>query len=584
MIISWLRSRLAGGAHLLQQGVQQFPLAWVAAIVASALMILNIHYGFSVAHERDVFAASLSGTLLALLLFIAQGVAARDGMHPKRVNALGVGALLCGISYGFWIYAKSSLGIVPAIVWTQSMAIFTGALLLLVLARTRSWWRVGALHEWLSQIFVSVVTACAMGGILAGGISATLRSVDVLFDVNIDGNVYWYVMTVAGFLFGLTYLLGSLVERWDLLELQDQGLQLLSRLIQWVGRPLLLVYFLVILAYAGKILLAWELPRGVISSMVVGYGSVGLGVSILFAWLNPEPKRIWAKLFAYSFVVPFLLFAISLQRRIADYGWTESRIAMFAAVLIVVIGSLTLAYKGARALLVVLLLEFGVCVGFGLGEYGLSGIARASQAHRIDNIVAKAGSWNALNAKDAAQVKELVDYLSYRFGKESLAHWLSAQQLKRLDSLNSYNHGQDFLAQVGVDASKVAPVQSYTWRAVDSLSHYDIRGMQECMPFQTESWNERDTVHSQIHKATQFVGTPGLPAGLHVDLSNIADSLRSVNNQYEQKGEPIIVVSKNGSLTWRLFIRELNQAKLINGNGYRISEVAGLACWTSGQP
>ena len=580
MVISWFRSKLTGGAQILQQGFRQFPMAWTCSAVAAALMIACIH----VEHANDrlghALLAGLGSALLGVLLAMAHGIAARDGMSTRRLRLLAVGIVLACTGYGLWTYQSLSAVVVPEQVWMQSSAFFVGAFCLVMLARARVWWGSETLHNWLMQMAQALAMAWLMSTLLAGGITLTLLSVNALFDLNVSSHVYGDVWCLAGFLFGITYLLGAVSENWELGTLHERARTQLLRLVEWVGRPLLVVYFLVMFAYACKIALAAELPRGVISTMVVCYGVIGLGVSLLLVWLQTGSQPLWSRLFAMTFVIPLALFIVAMHRRVLDYGWTESRIAWVALIVIVLVGGVTAARKGAQALLATLIVLLFISIGFGLGDFGLCGIARMSQVHRIDAYYAQAGSWKAINDSNARQVKEIVQHLSNRYGKATLARWLNAEQLTKLDSLGAWNHGEQFLRQVGIDPSRLPESSYHSWEAVDSLSNFSMQGMRECAPFRVDSWmtrNDQAGGGGMLKEHRFLVSGHRLPPGLFIDLQPLADSLRSANSNYIQKGPAIAFEQESDSLQWRVFINALHQNR--EKGLMQINHAAGLACW-----
>jgi hypothetical protein len=104
-----------------------------------------------------------------------------------------------------------------------------------------------------------------------------------------------------------------------------------AALVKFVLVPLLLVYTAILYAYAIKIALARELPKGTLGGMVVGYLLVGAG-TLLVGYPSRETGgplvrlfwRYWVELAA----LPVVLLFIAVGRRIADYGVTEQRYLM----------------------------------------------------------------------------------------------------------------------------------------------------------------------------------------------------------------------------------------------------------------
>ncbi len=104
-----------------------------------------------------------------------------------------------------------------------------------------------------------------------------------------------------------------------------------GRLVKFVAVPLLLVYTAILYAYAAKIALAWELPKGTLGAMVVGYLFVG-AATLLLGYPSRETGGALVRLFWRYWVwlaaLPVALLFVAVSRRIADYGLTEQRYLM----------------------------------------------------------------------------------------------------------------------------------------------------------------------------------------------------------------------------------------------------------------
>ena len=95
--------------------------------------------------------------------------------------------------------------------------------------------------------------------------------------------------------------------------------------------PLLLVYTAILYAYAAKIALAWELPKGTLGAMVVGYLFAG-AATLLLGYPSRETGgplvRLFWRYWVWLAALPVALLFIAVWRRIADYGLTEQRYLM----------------------------------------------------------------------------------------------------------------------------------------------------------------------------------------------------------------------------------------------------------------
>ncbi|MFN4079638.1 MAG: DUF4153 domain-containing protein, partial [Saprospiraceae bacterium] len=103
----------------------------------------------------------------------------------------------------------------------------------------------------------------------------------------------------------------------------------LRNLCKYILIPIVAIYFLILYAYAGQILLKWELPRGWVGSLALGFSVAGI-----FTWLlnyqNPRQDdspivRIYGRWFWVAAAPVIALLFVAIGRRINDYGVTEAR-------------------------------------------------------------------------------------------------------------------------------------------------------------------------------------------------------------------------------------------------------------------
>lgn len=101
-------------------------------------------------------------------------------------------------------------------------------------------------------------------------------------------------------------------------------------LVNWVLTPALLIYNVVLYAYAVYILVRWELPKGSVATMVAAFMVALMAVRWLRPMLTRQPLQWyfrWAGLFALPLVA---LFWVATVYRIDQYGLTIDRCTLVA--------------------------------------------------------------------------------------------------------------------------------------------------------------------------------------------------------------------------------------------------------------
>ena len=113
---------------------------------------------------------------------------------------------------------------------------------------------------------------------------------------------------------------------------EDQFLDRAVRLIaRFILVPLLLVYAVILFAYAVQIALLWQLPEGQVGWMASAFGAAGaLTVLLLFPERRTAgPVVRWFTRWWFAITIPpVALLALALQVRVAAYGITEERYAL----------------------------------------------------------------------------------------------------------------------------------------------------------------------------------------------------------------------------------------------------------------
>ena len=216
-----------------------------------------------------------------------------------------------------------------------------------------------------------------------------------------------------------------------------------AALVKFVLVPLLLVYTAILYAYAAKIALAWELPKGTLGAMVVGYLFAGAG-TLLFGYPTRETGgplvRLFWRYWVWLAALPVALLFIAVWRRIADYGLTEQRYLMvLVGIWALILAAFRLA-QGARfdlrlvpGVLAVLLLVASLGPG---GAIGLSVLSQKAELASIlvakgllvdGKIVPRAeGAENPLG-EQAARARAIEWYLNTHQSLGLLAPWFEGQ-------------------------------------------------------------------------------------------------------------------------------------------------------------
>ncbi|RLQ88001.1 DUF4153 domain-containing protein [Notoacmeibacter ruber] len=287
------------------------------------------------------------------------------------------------------------LGLIAAFQLDDDYALpsIVGALVLLVPAAASN-----AKRDDLPVVLGGLGFAAALGlltlAIFAGGLSGTLASLRYLFGLPVPDRVFAQTWIWTGLFVAPLFALGRIPERG---EINLGGRILLDRaalaLFDFGAFPLLIIYTLVLHAYAAKIAISASLPRGQIGWMVLGYLLTLFGTLIITSGHErtgrPATSRFMMRYWPALIIVPVGLLFVSLYERVGIYGVTEERYLLGLGGLVVLVWAVMQVSKWLRNDYRLLL-----CLGGGalllscVGPWSARSISIESQLARFEREIA----------------------------------------------------------------------------------------------------------------------------------------------------------------------------------------------------
>lgn len=188
---------------------------------------------------------------------------------------------------------------------------------------------INAFWHFNKTIFLRFLTGGLYSAVLFVGLAAALGSMNLLFNFKFEWDTFAILWVWIAGLFQTLFFLSGVPE--DINSLEDdksypKGLKIFT---QFVLIPLATVYVVILLAYEIRILIEWELPKGLVSSLILGYAVFGiLSLLLVYPIRNLEENR-WIKSYSRSFyflLIPLIfLLILAVTARVIDYGITEER-------------------------------------------------------------------------------------------------------------------------------------------------------------------------------------------------------------------------------------------------------------------
>ncbi|HEX5625860.1 MAG TPA: DUF4153 domain-containing protein [Saprospiraceae bacterium] len=161
------------------------------------------------------------------------------------------------------------------------------------------------------------------------GLNMAMLAVDQLFNVDVRWQFYTYIGIVLAFFFHPVYFLSGFPREDQLSAPRLDYTKALRTLVFYILIPLTALYFVILYAYGIKIAISWTLPRGWVSSLVLGFSGAGL-LTYLFNYglAEKEQNKLstgFRKYFFYVLAPLVVLLFVAIGRRLDDYGFTPAR-------------------------------------------------------------------------------------------------------------------------------------------------------------------------------------------------------------------------------------------------------------------
>ena len=427
---SWWRSRLPD----ISAALSRFPLA---VLIAALLTAYKLAHGDVGDVEKRVLGA-LAGSFL--------WVVAVDFYVENQKRSFSVRIAL-------WLGGILVIAILFRFAWDIwfSPPLLLGSLLLLVglaghLGRGES-----NATFWLfnHRLWLGALLAFVAAGLFGAGLSIIHGTLNMLFGLHLPAKWHEYIWTISlGLVAPVSFLALAPRSFTDPITAREESeftMRAIAALVKFVLVPLLLVYTAILYAYAIKIVLAWELPKGTLGAMMVGYLLVG-AATLLVGYPSRENGgplvSVFWRYWVWLAALPVVLLFIAVWRRISDYGVTDQRYLM------VLIGVWALLLAGFRIIrgsdfdlrlvpgVLALLLA---AASFGPG--GAVGFSVMSQKSELASILSEKGmlvdgkvvrqaegsAGAGLVGADAARVRGIEWYLNTHRSLSLLAPWFEGQ-------------------------------------------------------------------------------------------------------------------------------------------------------------
>ena len=279
-------------------------------------------------------------------------------------------------------------------------------------------WSKEAYWNYLKSICIAIGRSILFSAVLYLGLVLALAAMEYLFDFDINGKRY-------GQLF--VFCLG-IVNTWTYLSdfpkniFQENTIKYnkaLEVFVKYILIPLVILYIIILYAYAIKILIAWDLPRGWVSNLIIALSFLGFSIQVM---VNPVQKTIksWSinrfYPWFYILLLPLIiLLFVAIFKRISDYGITESRYFLLALALWILGITLYVLFSKKKRLKILPISLFIIIVFSSFGFWGAFSVSKNSQVNHFKQLFLKVKETKNLATNDEYnQLKSIIEFLNDR--------------------------------------------------------------------------------------------------------------------------------------------------------------------------
>jgi hypothetical protein len=443
----------------LLQTVRRFPFALTSAVVGSCIAMLMVENDFK-DDAKELLVKLLMVCSLALPMFFSLHIFL-GRIKPSKVihfvMYVGAFGLLADFYFSInWKYSHES--IYKFFFWNIGLHLMASFSAFFAIEQLNGFW------QFNKMLFLRFLTAALYSSVLFIGLAGALLAIDNLFNVNLHSEIYVKLWIFIAGIFNTAFFLGGIPENID--DLQEDytyptGLKIFT---QYVLLPLVIIYVLILYAYAGKIIMQWDLPKGWVANLIILFSVAGiLSLLLVHPIENSEENKwihIFSRLFYYSIIPLIVLLFISIGFRIKQYGVTIERYIVAELGIWLALITLYFIFSRRKNIILIPLSLFLFVFGSCFGPWGMFKVSERSQVKRLMAIFDKHGlmkdgvyqkpmaSDSVVSLrKDREKIQSIVGYLSEYHGIESFAGLIADSCLKDLSSSRGRNR---YMAYSGV--------------------------------------------------------------------------------------------------------------------------------------
>lgn len=313
-------------SNAIRNSISRFPLAILMSVATGAILIMLV-YNSDDKPDNTIFRWMVS-LAIGFPFMIGIQIAAEQFLERPLNRWI---FYLTGLVFilGYFIFLSPDFKVQDLIKPVRFISFFVVVHLFVSLSPFIKGGDVNDFWEYNKSLFVQWFVGALYAGIIYGGLAIALLAVDQLFDVIINYKIYSYLFIILASVFHPIYFTANFPKLIHGISNPESDSRGIKNLVLFILIPLSMLYFLILYLYGLKILVTWNLPKGWVSGLVIGFSIAGTLCYLLnyrLADLIDNTLMRWFKKWFFYILAPLvILLYIAIFRRISDYGITPER-------------------------------------------------------------------------------------------------------------------------------------------------------------------------------------------------------------------------------------------------------------------
>ena len=411
-----------------------------------------------------------------------------------------------------------------------------------------------------TNLFISIVFWWIAWSIIRWWIAWALWSIEALFDIDIDWDLYEDIWIISEILLAGSFIFNYYLTTTENINEKSDFEIKPSRLRRIFGSfiflPLALIYLAIFGAYWIKILITWIRPKWIIVRLWIWYFSLWIVSAYLVYPEKTKVHEIINKILYISFILIACMMIWAIVKRINQYWITINRcFVCYIIAFIIIFSALSLIFTNKRLLSFVSTLGILSFIAVYWRPINVNNISFNSQLNRLETLLSQNNiplpleEWalKDTNEESTKSIMWALDELIENYNKDKII-----DKIINYEYEDSYRSSRSKIREfLGVDPNYSYYSQSYKYRSYneyDNDNPIDIAWFSKLLNFEKYRYGELENTTLKLKIDNQEYD---------FDLSNYIEELKDKSDANEWKAE------RKEILWWPALILEEENYKLV---------------------